>query len=48
MLPCRPPPYSVQHNGYLARYAATGKATVLDTSRQLVALRKVSAFAGPQ
>lgn len=30
-----PPPYNAQHNSYLKRYAATGKASVLGTRQVL-------------
>lgn len=30
-----PPPYSAQHSTYLKRFAATGKATILDRPQQL-------------
>jgi len=37
----RPPPFSQRHNGYLQRYVSTGEARVIDSLRQVVALRKV-------
>ncbi|GIM12312.1 hypothetical protein Vretimale_15676, partial [Volvox reticuliferus] len=35
-----PPPFTQRHNGYMAHYAATGEAHILDTVREVVALHK--------
>ncbi|GIL67639.1 hypothetical protein Vafri_20979 [Volvox africanus] len=35
-----PPPFTQRHNGYMARYAATGEAHILDTAREVVGLHK--------
>jgi PAS domain S-box-containing protein len=35
-----PQPFSSRHNGYLRNYIATGKAKILDSVREVVALHK--------
>jgi len=35
-----PAPFSQRHNGYLRNYLTTGKARILDSIREVVALHK--------